>query len=194
MTPRRHDWILTRSGRVFFPLSPRAGDVAIEDIAHGLAIESRWGNQCEEPFSVAQHCVHASEIAEAMGLPRGVQFAALLHDASEAYLGDMVSPMKRFMPDYKTAERGVEAVIYEVFGVSALDRTHPAIKTIDLRLRRSERDVLMPRPPDGYQLDPSEEVEPWPGLEIVPWPWRPARDRFLERFADLKRLGRTETV
>lgn len=88
--PRDGDWIATYTGRKFWVMDPRMEEVHIHDIAHGLALTCRFGGQCHEYYSVAQHSVLVSQNVEP-------EFAllALLHDAAEAYVGDVVNPLKR---------------------------------------------------------------------------------------------------
>ncbi len=85
---RRGDWIQVRSGRKFHPLDPRPEDVDINDIAHALSNLCRFTGHCTDFYSVAQHSVIASQI-----VPPASALAALLHDASEAYMGD-ISPAR----------------------------------------------------------------------------------------------------
>src|ERR1700724_2684254 len=90
---RAHDWLdggwqQTFTGRRFYPLSPRVEDVCIEDIAHALSNICRYGGHCREFYSVAQHCNMVSD-----WMPE-FKLEGLLHDSPEAYIGDMVRPVK----------------------------------------------------------------------------------------------------
>ena len=102
-------WQRMLSGRRLDLLDPSPLDVEIEDIAHGLARVARWNGQTKGPhiFSVAQHSLVVEAIASALDLgigPRGAMFA-LLHDAPEYVVGDMISPFKAVIGDsYKDVE------------------------------------------------------------------------------------------
>lgn len=102
-------WQRMLSGRRLDLLNPSPLDIEIEDIAHGLARVARWNGQThgDHAFSVAQHCVLVEEIARQFepDLPRSWRLAALLHDAPEYVVGDMISPFKAAMGlDYKAFE------------------------------------------------------------------------------------------
>src|SRR5690242_11754504 len=88
--PRRGDWMQTYTGRRFWPLDPRVDDIDIGDIAHHLSLVCRFAGACREFYSVAQHCVGVSYVCD----PKDALWG-LLHDAAEAYVGDMVRPLKR---------------------------------------------------------------------------------------------------
>lgn len=108
-TARAGGWMRTWTGRKFWPLDPRPEDVSIEDIAHALANICRFGGHC--PFySVAQHSVLVSRLVSERLKP-----LALLHDAAEAYVGDMVRPLKLFMPPFIGVEGRIQRVICQHF-------------------------------------------------------------------------------
>ncbi len=92
-TPYFGDWILTSTGRQFWPLDPQPGDVCVEDIAHALAKLCRWTGHCDQHVSVAQH---ARYVAHTVSLTHPeLELAALHHDSAEAYIGDIARPLKR---------------------------------------------------------------------------------------------------
>lgn len=128
----------THSGRLVDLLNPSPDDVCLDDIAHHLARVCRFGGAVRDYYSVASHSVYvACNIDGGPALRR----AALLHDSAEAYLGDMVSGLKRTMPAFRDAEDLWEAAIEAHFGVKW--RHVPAIKEADLRARLSEaRDLF----------------------------------------------------
>jgi hypothetical protein len=106
------DWMQTYTGRAFWPLAPQADDIDPADIAHALSMLCRYGGHVERFYSVAEHCVLMS-----YAVPPGYALWALLHDATEAYMGDMVRPLKRSMPEYQAAEARLSAVICDRFGL-----------------------------------------------------------------------------
>jgi len=89
-------WMQTYSCKRFDPICPRAEDIDIRDIAHALSQICRFGGHCREFYSVAQHCVHVAEIVAAYDKAPSddLRAWALLHDAAEAYVGDIVRPIK----------------------------------------------------------------------------------------------------
>jgi 5'-deoxynucleotidase YfbR-like HD superfamily hydrolase len=117
-------WQRMLSGRRLDLLNPSPLDIEIEDIAHGLARVARWNGQTkgDHALSVAQHCVLVTEIAGQLSpaLAREEKLAALLHDAPEYVVGDMISPFKAALGlDYKDFELRLLAAIHIRFGLSA---------------------------------------------------------------------------
>ncbi|WP_119272023.1 HD domain-containing protein [Taklimakanibacter deserti] len=115
-------WQRMLSGRRLDLLNPSPLDIEIEDIAHGLARVARWNGQTKGPhaFSVAQHCllVEALVVYAEDNLDRQARLAALLHDAPEYVIGDMISPFKAALGvDYKAFENKLLAAIHLRFGL-----------------------------------------------------------------------------
>jgi hypothetical protein len=130
-------YVSTYLGNRFYPLEPRIDDVDIEDIAHGLAYQCRFNGQTSAFYSVAQHSLMVAAL-----VPDELRFAALLHDAAEAYLGDMVKPLKVLLPAFSEIEDNVSRIIGERFRV---DLNHnPIIKQADLVALATEKRDLMP--------------------------------------------------
>lgn len=109
---RKGDYITTISGRKFWPLDPHPEDVDIHDIAWALSRICRFGGHTNSHYSVATHCTAVSLL-----VPEEDALWGLLHDASEAYVGDMVRPLKDGMDAYKQVENRVELVIANAFGL-----------------------------------------------------------------------------
>lgn len=103
--------IRTHSGRILDPANPLPESININDIAHGLSKNCRWGGQCLEFYSVAEHSLHVVEI-----LPKELKLAGLLHDASEAFFCDVPKPLKVLLPDYQRLEAQLMSVIAEKYG------------------------------------------------------------------------------
>lgn len=98
--------------------NPQVGDIHIEDIATGLANLCRFGGQIPEFYSVAEHCCHAVDAAASDGCNIEQNRAILLHDAAEAYCGDMVKPLKVLVGSaYDAVEDRLHRVIGERFGI-----------------------------------------------------------------------------
>ncbi len=103
--------IRTYTGVVINILDPRPEQILIEDIAHALAHLCRFGGHTAKFYSVAEHSIRCSQTIE----PEW-QLAALLHDATEAYLIDLPSPVKALWPDYRAIEGKLMGVIARKFG------------------------------------------------------------------------------
>ena len=126
------------SGRRLDLLDPSPLDIEIEDIAHGLARVARWNGQThgDHAFSVAQHCVLVEQLAAHVdhSLDRHARLMALLHDAPEYVIGDMISPFKAALGvDYKAFEKRLLGAIHVRFGLKAAtpEGLETAIKKAD---------------------------------------------------------------
>jgi 5'-deoxynucleotidase YfbR-like HD superfamily hydrolase len=179
-TAHRSDWFVTATGKTAFVLSPDESDIDIVDIAIGLSRICRFGGHLkpEVPFySVAQHSVLVSHI-----VPEELALRALLHDAAEAYLGDVIRPLKMVLaPIYKPLEEAWELAIGRRFELGpALAHMHPAIKRADnIALATERRDLVSFGPrPWANRADPLPD-------RIVPLSPFDARELFMMRFADL---------
>lgn len=192
-------WIQTASGRKFYPLDPNPKHVHFPDVAHHLAQRNRFSGACRFPYSVAQHSVHASLVAEEdarillPNLGDGEQhvlafaLSVLLHDGAEAYGPDVVRPVKYSgaVNGLLRVERRIQAAVYRAAGLPAEEP--PSVVTarqaIDRRMLRTEQRDLMPPPAEGEDRTDAAPY-PWP---IVTWNWDVARDLWLDRFLTLKR-------
>lgn len=176
MTNRKGGWIQTYTGKAFWPMDPRPEEVDIEDIAHALSMQCRFGGHSRCFYSVAQHSLLASILA-----PEEHALSALLHDASEAYLVDLPRPIKQApsLWAYADIERRVQAAIAEHFGLPA--ELPACVKRIDDVLLATEaRDLMAPHPMPWVTL-------PAPSGNRIVEGYSPekARAGFLGRFADL---------
>lgn len=184
MTPA----ILTSSGRYFDFMSPDPESIVIEDIGTALSRICRFTGHTKQFYSVAQHSVLVSYL-----VPSQYALQGLLHDASEAYLGDVSSPLKQLLPDYKAIEKRVESAILARFGLPF--PLHPSIKEADLRALVTERRDLMPEPIQRYRVTDAVAWSWTDGVEVtaaVPLPvFNPeiARAMFLARFNELTKEG-----
>ena len=80
----KESYLSTFSGKKFYPFNPSPEQIEIVDIAHGLSMVCRFSGQCPYFYSVAEHCIHVTNV-----LPPSLKLEGLLHDASEAYLADL---------------------------------------------------------------------------------------------------------
>lgn len=167
---RERGWMQTYSGRRFHPLEPRASDVELVDVAHGLAMTCRYGGQCRQFYSVAEHCVLVSEFVEAHARNAGMAAAdvrklaqlALMHDSAEAYIGDMIRPLKHQpeMIAFRDAETAIEREIAYAFGLVWTPEAHDIVKRIDDRILIDEISHLMPAPEAYLQTPLLRELSP----------------------------------
>jgi hypothetical protein len=136
----------TYSGRNVDLLNPHPSDISIQDIAHSLSLLNRYNGHSIKGYSVATHSLHVSRL-----VPRGLELHGLLHDAAEAYLGDVVRPLKHFLTGYEPIESKFETAIWECFGLSWDPQTFIAVKRADNLALRTEWGFLFPH--DGYAKD-----------------------------------------
>jgi len=182
------------SGRRLDLIDPSPLDVEIADIAHGLARVARWNGQTKgaEIFSVAQHSLLVEAIFAALtrDAPREQKLAALLHDAPEYVIGDMISPFKAAIGgDYKDVERRLLAAILIRFGLKPVmaPEVAKAIKAADRDSAYLEATELA-----GFSQSEARKFFGAPRIALTEFatyfhPWRPeeAQARFLARFTEL---------
>lgn len=159
--------VQTVSGRYIDVLAPWAGDIQLGDIAHHLANLCRFSGAVREFYSVAQHSVMVASI-----LPPALRLAGLLHDASEAYLGDVISPIKRHIPSYQYMEELVMAAVEQRFTLDLTTQDRAVIKRADLVLLATERRDLMPADKTEWPIlagvaPLQERIRPLPPAEAV---------------------------
>ena len=190
-------WQRMLSGRRLDLLDPSPLDVEIEDIAHGLSRVARWNGQTVGPnaFSVAQHCLVVEDIVGAFNprYSRSCRLMALLHDAPEYVIGDLISPFKAAIGlDYKAFEKRLMRAIHTRFGLPAEPSPAVAaeIKSADhvaayfeaTRLAgfSEEEAARYFGRPEGLPDDLAGRLD-----QLSGWPTSEAQQRFLERFAEL---------
>lgn len=137
-------WILTRSGRQFDLVNPTAAMISPNDIAHALAQLCRFNGHTRTHYSVAQHSLLVSSL-----VPAKHQLVALLHDATEAYTGDMTRPLKAVIPHFSEVEEIIWQAVCDRFN---LDPILPeCVMRADLVALATERRDLMPHHPGEWE-------------------------------------------
>lgn len=173
--PTQHDWMQTYTGQAFDPLHPDPKKINIADIAHALSMNCRYAGHVNRFYSVAEHCIHVSRV-----VPPEHALWALLHDATEAYIADLVRPVKHRMPEYQEVERNLMWAICKRFNLPHLTPT--AVKDADLRIVVDEKAALLgPEPATWGAID---GVEPL-GVAIQAWLPFEAEAHYLARFSQL---------
>lgn len=190
-------WQRMLSGRRLDLLDPSPLDVEIEDIAHGLARVARWNGQTlgDHALSVAQHCVVVEEIVATLNpaYPRAQRLMALLHDAPEYVVGDLISPFKAAVGlDYKAFERRLLRAIHTRFAlppetpseaaaaIKAADRIAAYYEATRLAgFTEAEADRYFGRP-TGLPRPLAQRL-----AALSPWPTAEAQRRYLARFGEL---------
>jgi len=171
--------MLTAGGRQFWPLDPRASEVDIDDIATALSHQGRYNGHTRHFYSVAQH---SAEMARWFMAKRDAPMAreALLHDAAEAYVGDVIRPLKPFLPGFAGIEHGVEKAVRQRFGLA--ETLPEAVKQADTRILTDEFIALFPADALArFGLSARARL----GIEIRPLFPTFARDRFMATFREL---------
>lgn len=168
------DWIITFSGKRFYPLDPRPEDIDIFDIAHSLSLLNRFTGHSRFPYSVAQHCMSVADV-----VADEYKLSGLLHDASEAYVNDLARPLKGMLPEYKYVENKILDVIDAKFNVTTRCR---AVKQVDTRCLVTEATQLCNG--ESWYLD-----EPYPpsyDYYVYEQPWQLVQKEFLETYNILR--------
>jgi len=169
----------TYTGKIFDFANPQADQIDIEDIAHALSNICRWGGHCKF-YSVAEHCVRAFWLARFDHFDDlDLQLAVLLHDAPEAYIGDMPKPLKIMIAQYNDIEARIDHLITEKYG-AIKPQSKAAIKYYDLVMFKKEREDLFEKHPiDGVDL---ENIPYLDNFHLGCWEPSRAKTEFLEAY------------
>lgn len=167
--------IQLHSGQYFNVKHPEKSDFNIEDIAHALAHLCRFNGHTKQFYSVAQHSVLVSET-----VPHEHALAGLMHDGAEAYCGDISTPLKQLLPDYKAIATNIERHLFQKIGLP-YPMPH-CVKQADMQLLATEKRDLMPSDVDYWDciahITPLQE-------QITPLTPLAAKQQFLDRFFQL---------
>jgi hypothetical protein len=179
--PAPGPYLQTVSGRWVNPFDPDPEQIDAGDIARALANQCRFGGHCRVFYSVAQHSVIVSELVERRGGDAEDVFAALMHDASEAYLGDMPHPLKHrsaLGAAFRAAEEHLEQALRARFRIKA---DVPEIKRADRALLATERRAFSAEDWHWPELEGVEPLE----LELTAMAPDEAAEAFARRYAEL---------
>lgn len=185
------EWIQTFTRRKFWPLNPYPEDIDVRDIAHHTAILNRYTGATSRPYSIAEHSVRVSMLAEQLAAKltpddkpriRLVAKCGLMHDASEAYLNDAASPIKRTktFDEYRKVEKYLQGMINEVFGLGTYP---PEVLKADMLMLVTEAHALLPGGPiEEWTAKYAEHI---PAADTLGWDWSYAEGQFIARFSRL---------
>lgn len=166
-------WMQLFSGHAYYPMDPRTSEVNIQDIAHSLAMQCRYGGHSRDFYSVAEHSVLVSHI-----VPPEHALVGLMHDATEAYVSDVPRPLKVHLENFQEIEDMNWGVIAEAFDLPLELPT--CIHEADRDICRTEMLHLLPP-----LAIPFEWPRPAPDVRIVGYGPHKAKEIFLERFNEL---------
>lgn len=170
MEKKKGNYLKTYMGHKVDPLNVSAEDIMLEDIAHALSLMCRGNGQVVHFYSVGQHCINCAKEAKERAWDVRLQLGCLLHDAAEAYMSDLITPVKVCMPQYYEIEDRFLKAVFDKFGLADLTEGEwDRIMEVDRALLIYDLVELLkePVPEEGYQVvripdiafRPFEEVE-----------------------------------
>jgi len=148
--------IKVSSGHYLDLRDPQPEQIDIKSIAAALSKICRFGGHCPKFYSVAEHCILAERLALRHGFQGEALDAVFLHDAAEAFIGDMVKPLKIMVPEFQAIESRIEAAIETRFGVD-FEKWQPVIKRFDRAMLKCEK--LSMWPDDSEQWSGFSEID-----------------------------------
>lgn len=180
--------IILQSAREFDLLKPRADLITTLDIAHALSLICRFNGHCTRHYSVAQHSLLVADIVQSQGYAPDIQLLALLHDAAEAYVGDMTRPLKLWLrqdtggngSDYDFVEQRIWQAICERFDLAP--ELPIVVHEADMIALATERRELLPDHPSAWEC--LHGVTPH-NTELPAWTPSQARQAFHDRLLEL---------
>ena len=178
--PTHGAWLQTYTGIPFDLFDPKPELVSIEDIAHSLAQQCRFGGHTERFYSVAQHSVACAALLCREGYSVDILLQALLHDAAEAYCVDVPRPLKRELSGYSAIESRVWKAVAAAFNLP--EELHPIVKWADNEVLAHEAQLHLA---GGPLFDWAKPTTPLPILLKVPMTAGQAEEQFLAYFEHL---------
>jgi len=179
--PKLEPWIETYSGIKMYFLTPTPAMISIDDIAHSLSQQCRFSGHTRRPFSVAEHCIRVAMLLNERTADPKISLQGLLHDASEAYLLDVPSPVKQFLGGYAEMEERLQEVILNKYNAGW--PMNAQVKEVDTVMLKNEAKHLL-----------LSEGKSWRDKYPTPYEYKPspfylkpteAKDTYLMWFYDL---------
>ena len=175
MTACKHEpYIITYTGLKFALRDKSTDFFKLEDIAHSLSMQCRYTGHIKQFYSVAEHCVLMSRYVK----DPDCKVIALFHDAVEAYVGDLASPLKQYLPGYKKIEDEIEQRLFMWLGISIEAHVKRLVKILDMRMLLTERNALLQTNDREWLED--NFVSPL-DIEIQCWDPKAAKQQFLDQ-------------
>ena len=165
----KNNYLKTYMGKKVDPMEVTPEDITLEDIAHALSLICRGNGQVTHFYSVGQHCINCAKEAAARGAGVRLQLGCLLHDAAEAYMSDLITPIKIHMPVYYEIEDRFLKAVYEKFGLEDLkDEEWDYIMEVDRALLAYDLVELLkePMPEGGYTVVRTPDIAYRPFAEV----------------------------
>jgi|SRR5690348_2181493 len=172
-------WTQSYTGKAIYPLNFTVDMIDIEDIAHSLSNQCRYNGHCLSFYSVAQHSVLVARLLKEWGEPRQVQLTGLLHDAGEAYVSDIVRPLKKALGKVidDIEEPIIQLIMNKFNGIYPLP---DVVKRADeVLLSTEKRDLMSPEPQSWYLTQAPADWKIDPKYPDV------SKDMFMAQFAKL---------
>ena len=176
------DWFLSFTGRAL-TVDPRPEDINLRDIAHHLALVCRYGGASPTHYSVASHSLMVCDMLEPLG--RDAMAEGLLHDAAEAYVGDLIKPIKAHCGDFGMIERRFAAAIRARFGLPPVSPIEAQVKAADIAALLCERRDVFGDLNEYADKVATGAVDVDAHACIVDVPWRDVERWFLARAGEL---------
>lgn len=176
------NYIETFTGIQFNFLDPPSEQFNIVDIAHALSMTCRYTGHCQRFYSVAEHSWHMARMLD--GCSKEIQLAALLHDGGEAYLPDVASPVKQYLPDYNAMEDKILSALFKKYNLEY--PMHPAVKAADRAMLSIEATHLLKSQGNDWDMWKTSTRpiidEAYKPIGMEP---KQAKAMFLEKFVEL---------
>ncbi|MCI5773938.1 MAG: phosphohydrolase [Erysipelotrichaceae bacterium] len=169
----------TYNHKIFDPMEMTCEDVDILDIAHALSMLCRGCGHVQFFYSVGLHSINCALEAQARNYPPKIQLACLLHDASEAYISDIIRPVKQHLPKYQEIEHNILSTIFQAFGLELSFIEQKMIKEIDDQMLANEMPIIF----STHNLDSIPPLQSQPTIKELPF--AEVKQRFLALFATL---------
>lgn len=165
---------LTYKGNQVSLIDPQPDQFDLDDIANALSHTCRWAGNTNQHYSVAQHSILVSEL-----VAPEYALLGLVHDFTEAFMGDCISPIKQMFPEIKILENKLEEVIFQKFGIEVTEEAHRAVKRADLIARATEHRDLFAK---GSAIPPGIIGIPPDVRRIKPMTMPAAKKALMDRF------------
>lgn len=183
-------WMQTHNGIAVDLLNPKPEHILLEDIGHALARLARFNGHLRQTYTVAEHCIHVASL-----LPPQLKIYGLLHDATEAYMGDLITPIKDMCPEFRRIESVLEDAIYAAFNLPPLGPGDKyQLKKADRTMLFAEKRTLMQFPDwhkyDGEDAQPFQYIKFWPkGIRV-----QAIKNRYIQAVKDAQREMETASA